>query len=390
MTFDTNSRSDDFQPSLSTLDILIPFATYFTLVGFALVLLTNLPLDDVGIILSTLAVSELCARLIVDLVTRGGRIGLSARLLVAWITFVALSIYADSQGLNLRLDARSGGIISIILLVMLRSVALLKTTISGHVESTALGPVSAAIISCSMSANFTIDRPAIVIIFLTTYLIAAGWTSVRLISTAVNTQATMKATNTQDQLSTVDILLFPVLLSPSQAAIYLLARGAAHIISLSQRALLQVVRVPQSRPKEILSIAPRLNIGFLLVTGSMIVAVSVTSNAISRLTPDFPSQMIQVLYWFLIAQGVIAAFGPTGFLLRATQLSFLDTGLRLLATLILIALLLGSRNIDAYFFAKSVACVSIAQTTLSAIALIACLGIWPGVSGLLHRGIKFN
>ena len=141
------------------------------------------------------------------------------------------------------------------------------------------------------------------------------------------------------------------------------------------------------RPILFRAAAARLNLGFLLLGGGASLAILALGTAL-RVEIGLSNDSAMVLFWLVVAQGAPAIFGAFDVLLFATSARRSITNLTWFFAI--------ASSLAIYCFGRDAA-VNLAfayagcQIMFSAIAatvVIRELGIWPGVTAVLHRQIK--
>jgi len=195
-------------------------------------------------------------------------------------------------------------------------------------------------------------------------------------------------------LSHLDVIVLAVLASPTQAALYLVARRLAGLLALLfdalRSALAPALSIAYHRREGFGGLAARTNLGFFLIGGGAATALVVLGPlALPLFGPEFTSAAA-LLIWLTLGHAAPALFGATGMLMTMTDME------RPRAVLIWIAVPVGAL---AQFYAASQSLLTLAMATaltqlVFAGACAAVLaqrhGILPGLTAVLHPKLRFK
>jgi len=191
-----------------------------------------------------------------------------------------------------------------------------------------------------------------------------------------------------------DLLLVPMLLSGTEALMYISARclGAAVSIVLAYlgaRAMPALTHATLWHDRvQFITVAARLNLGFLLVGGGAGLASLTTGPYLASAFDLNVTGFQSVLVWVLLGACTPALFGATETLLLAMRkqdtLRVVNFGGLCIVTCTAL-LVIGP---DVLLLAKCFAAVQVIKSGICAFTLIRDAGVWPGLTALLLRQIK--
>jgi hypothetical protein len=191
-----------------------------------------------------------------------------------------------------------------------------------------------------------------------------------------------------------DLLICPLILSGTNALLYVTARGlglavTAVLVQLGDRANPALLAARQQRNRlQFITMAARLNLGFLLVGGSAgLAALTIGPYLASAFQLDGASFQT-VLFWVVLGACAPVFFGATETLLLATKRQNITMMSNLVGVGIIASATLFAKQPDAFLLAKWFAAVLLAKTGACALFLIRNAGVWPGLTALLLRQIR--
>lgn len=191
-----------------------------------------------------------------------------------------------------------------------------------------------------------------------------------------------------------DLLLVPILLNGTEALLYIAARGLGIVVTgvlaqLGARAMPALLAAGQSRNQsKFITIAARLNLGFLLVGGSAGIAALTVGPYVAKVFHLAGADFQAALLWVVLGACAPAIFGATEALLQMIK----KRNLLLLSDLVAVggftSAILFVPQPDALLLAKCFAVVQLLKTAACAVLLVRHAGVWPGLTALLLRQIK--
>lgn len=191
-----------------------------------------------------------------------------------------------------------------------------------------------------------------------------------------------------------DLLVVPMILNGTNALYYVAARclGVAVMMVLAHlgaRALPALVLARKQRNKmQFITMAARLNLGFLLVGGGAgLAALTIGPYLASALRLD-PASLQAVLIWVVLGACAPVFFGATETLFQATRRQGITFMSNLFGIGVITCTALFASQPDATFLAKWFAGAHLARSGICALILVRYSGIWPGLTALLLRQIK--
>lgn len=191
-----------------------------------------------------------------------------------------------------------------------------------------------------------------------------------------------------------DVFAVPLLLGPAEAGGYLAARGLSLVVSAGLAQLggqMQPVLQRSFRagdPAGFVAKAARLNLGFLLIGGSLGLAVLAVGPYAALALPTDAVPFQSVLGWLLIGACAPVLFGATDAVLHSAGRQVVQTLTSVAAAVALWAFALGVPVQSATLLAQCFAAVQLIRAGVSAVYLARVGGIWPGLTALLLRQIK--
>ncbi|WP_224826114.1 lipopolysaccharide biosynthesis protein [Cognatishimia sp. MH4019] len=195
-------------------------------------------------------------------------------------------------------------------------------------------------------------------------------------------------------LGHLDVIVLTLMASPTQAALYLVARRLAGLLALLFDALRSALAPALSRAYHqrigFGGLAARTNLGFFLIGGGAATGLVVLGPLALPLFGAHFAAAASVLIWLTLGQAAPALFGATGMLMTMTDME------RPRAVLIWIAI---PTTALAQLYAASQSLHELAVTTalcqlvfsgVCAAALAHRHGILPGLTALLHPKLRFK
>lgn len=191
-----------------------------------------------------------------------------------------------------------------------------------------------------------------------------------------------------------DLMVLPFVLAPVEGAFYLVARGAASVISLAIELLLgraapgMDAAFHEPNGQGFVAAAARLNLGVLLVGGGAALGVL---SAVPQLAGPLgleAAPIRNILIWVVLGQAAPVFFGAVFLLLRVAGMRREGALLCLVGALSLGLSCLFLHTDDAILFAQQYASVQICVGLAGAAFLAWRTGIWPGLTAVLFRQIK--
>lgn len=194
----------------------------------------------------------------------------------------------------------------------------------------------------------------------------------------------------------LDLLILPfILLEPKLAVPYLLAKALAEVVGwvlnvLERRVESQfhVGGLVGSRNPALRASAARINLGFLLVGSSAMIAVlglaGLGATQVRAVDPIF----LSVLFWLVMGQGAPALVGATRLFMsngHALQARATFAGTTILAALCLVV---SFHEHDPTVVAWLLGSCQLTYAAVCAIFLGINNGIWPGISAVLYARVK--
>lgn len=195
-------------------------------------------------------------------------------------------------------------------------------------------------------------------------------------------------------LSHLDVLVLAVVATPTQAALYLVARRVAGLLALLfdalRSALAPALSVAYQRQDGFGGLAARTNLGFFLIGGGAATGLAVLGPlALPLFGPEFKAAA-GLLIWLTLGQAAPALFGATGMLMTMTDME------RPRAVLIWIAVPLAAAS-QIYAASQSLLALAVAAALTHLVFAAACAallaqrhGILPGLTALLHPKLRFK
>ena len=196
----------------------------------------------------------------------------------------------------------------------------------------------------------------------------------------------------------IDLLWWPFIFAePILAVPYLLAKGLAALVRDAmgelEHALSVHTRHDRGRSKRetaIMASAARINLGFLFVGSSAMIAVlglgALTSTALALQDPPFSS----LLLWLVLGQGAPAIFGATHLFMTRSGLQTAQAGITLAMLVVTACLLSALKDGNPSTVAATLALCQLARGAICALVLGAYRGIWPGLTAVLQRQLKLT
>ncbi len=191
-----------------------------------------------------------------------------------------------------------------------------------------------------------------------------------------------------------DLFVLPFLLEGDEALIYLFARCMSLIVTLVLSYIAHNASpslrnaVVQHDVTQFARMAARLNLGFLLIGGSLCIAILTAGPYLRPDIPHLEADLVITLKWLLLGVAASVSFGAVEKLLevsgqRKAALLF-DVG----AILLFGVLVLPNAQPSALFIAQCFSFVKWIHSAAGAIYLILHKGVWPGPTALLLREIR--
>lgn len=191
-----------------------------------------------------------------------------------------------------------------------------------------------------------------------------------------------------------DLLVTPWLLDLPVLSAYLLARLVSLCIPfalglLGRRVAPHLAKFATAQSQHSFqAAAARVNLGYLMVCGAMALFVMIGGPWAAKLFNVPAVDFDQVLIWLVIGQTAPIFFGATSLLMHAVDRGVFHDLLLGLTALLFLAALLASGTPDGVLIAQMLAAAQLTQGGICAL-LLTQSGIWPGLTALFHKEIKF-
>lgn len=195
-------------------------------------------------------------------------------------------------------------------------------------------------------------------------------------------------------LSHLDVIILTLLASPTQAALYLVARRLAGLLALLfdalRSALAPALSVAYHRGEGFGGLAARTNLGFFLIGGGAATGLAVLGPlALPLFGPQFQAAG-GVLIWLTLGQSAPALFGATGMLMTMTDMERPRAVLLWLAIPLSAAAQLYGASQSLHALAVTTALTQLAFGGVCAAVLAHRHGILPGLTALLHPRLRLK
>ena len=192
----------------------------------------------------------------------------------------------------------------------------------------------------------------------------------------------------------LDVIILTLVASPSQAALYLVARRLAGLLALLfdalRSALAPTLSVAYYRRDGFGGLAARTNLGFFLIGGGAATGLAVLGPLALPLFGDTFQAATSLLIWLTLGQAAPALFGATGMLMSMTDMERPRAILIWCALPLSAAALLYGATHSLHMLAVATALTQLIFAAACAIALAQRHGILPGLTALLHPKLRFK
>lgn len=188
-----------------------------------------------------------------------------------------------------------------------------------------------------------------------------------------------------------DLLIVSLVLEATELWSYFFARIASLLVptSLTLLGTKLTPRLVVLIPDRVLfqTAAARINLGYLMVCGSVSLFVLILAPYLRTLFGVAGVAFDETLMWLVIGQSAPVWFGATHLFMRVMQRrSFYDLLSCMTATLFFIGLALTDHR-DGTLVAQTFAAAQLTKGAICAL-LLSQQGVWPGITALLHKEIK--
>ncbi|MEL6510446.1 MAG: hypothetical protein AAFQ32_11675 [Pseudomonadota bacterium] len=195
-------------------------------------------------------------------------------------------------------------------------------------------------------------------------------------------------------LSHLDVIVLSLLATPTQAALYLVARRLAGLLALLFEALRSALAPAVSRAYHAQAgfggLAARTNLGFFLIgSGGATGLAMLGPLSLPLFGTDF-SGAAGILIWLTLGQAAPALFGATGMLMTMTDMERHRALLIWVAVPVTASAQLYAASQSLHALAVATALGQLGFAAICAVALANRHGILPGVTALLHPSLRFK
>lgn len=194
----------------------------------------------------------------------------------------------------------------------------------------------------------------------------------------------------------IDIVVIGLVLSPVEAAIYLIVRAVALLLDLVFRALSGALAEPIALSYRtgnrllFVAQAARANLGFLLIGGAGALLLFVATGPVLQVFGIAASEGRQPLVYLIVAQAAPAVFGATHLIMAVTNLDGVRAWIVWAAMpLALIATFAAARDGIASL-AATYAALQVGIAAVSAAIVALHCGIWPGLTAMFHSRLRLR
>ena len=191
-----------------------------------------------------------------------------------------------------------------------------------------------------------------------------------------------------------DLLLVPLVLNGTDALLYFAARCLSDYVSavleqLGTNARSGLVSARQTGNHiAFVTMAARLNLGYLLIGGGVALAVLTAGPFLAEVIQQSEEAFQAVLIWLLLGTCAPVLFGATDILLCTTGKRAICRLVDLGTIILLCMAVFANAEPNPIFLAQCFAAFHLARAMLAAAILARGAGVWPGLTALMLRQIR--